>query len=187
MIVIATLQTEFATLCFSAAAADPDDLRRRLVIRTVDYAGTLPAGMTVDATACVDVGITAGGPIHDFAFSARLLDMPEQGSPESGEWLDAQSFVRGSGVLMLGTEDGDSLANRLSWFNLNYSTNYPIAYLSDGFEIGFRYVPPDKPLDFHFILAYNASDRRDSSEWFAVDAAQDAVRNASTGRHLRVR
>lgn len=183
---IATLQTDFVSICMSAVSDDANALQRSLAVRTVDCCGTLPPGLTVDSTTCVDVFLRAVQPVRDFAFDLRFLGIAGKGSPESGECLDAQSFVHNAGNLMLGTEDGESLSERLNWFDLHYGPSYPISYLDDGFRVGFAYIPAKAVLDFHFIAAYNQVDRGDSAAWFAVDVPQREIRDTATKRAIQL-
>lgn len=183
---IATLHTDFVSLCMSAVSDDANALQRSLVVRSVDYHATLPPGMTVDATACVDVSVRADKNVRDFAFDFRFLDVAGKGSRESGECLDAQSFDHNAGTLMLGTEDGESLSERYKWFDLRYDVNYPISYLDDGFRVSFAHIPTKAVLDFHFIVAYARIDRGDSATWFAVDVPQREVRNIPTIRVIQL-
>lgn len=69
---------------------------------------------------------------------------------------------------MIGTEDGEAIAERLAWFDLS-KRQYPVGYLDDGFELTFDSVPANSILDFHFVIAFNTIASDDDSEWFAVD------------------
>jgi len=124
--------------------------------------------MSADSVVVILGSILSAQPICDFRFALQFAASVPKGTPESGEFLDAQSFDIANSRVMIGTEDGDALASRLCWFELTES-NYPIGYLRNGFELSFAYIPPRATLDFHFVIAYNATASDDCSEWFAVD------------------
>ena len=43
---------------------------------------------------------------------------------------------------MLGTEDGESLRDRIDWYSFASAKDYPISYLADGIELTIDYIPP---------------------------------------------
>jgi hypothetical protein len=129
---------------------------------------TLPPGMSVDAAFALRGTVFSTKPIHQFRFALQFSSIVPAGSPESGECLDAQSFVLSDSRVMIGTEDGKSIAARHGWFRCT-KKSYPIGYLPNGFELSVDYIPPGSTLDFHFIIAYNAIACDECSKWFAVD------------------
>lgn len=139
-----------------------------LEVRRVEISPTLPEGMAVDNFAAFLVRLTTSDTLHEFNFECSVSSVTQKGAPNSGEHLDAQSWHIGNGLLMIGTEDGESLDQRIDWLSVNKS-NYPVSYLLNGFRLSFSYVPPHQQVDFHFIVAHNAPTRDCDSEWFAVD------------------
>lgn len=125
-------------------------------------------GISVDFAVALIGTLSSLQPIHEFKFVLQFAKAVPKGSPESGEGLDAQSFEIAKSRVMIGTEDGEAIASRLKWFQLA-DNNYPIGYLSNGFELTFDFIPPRAVLDFHFIIAYNAQASDDCAEWRAVD------------------
>lgn len=142
--------------------SDPFQLTRSAVTPA------LPPGMSVDTAFALRGTVFSTEPIHQFRFALQFASIVPAGSPESGECLDAQSFVLSDSLVMIGTEDGEAIAARHGWFRLNQKS-YPIGYLPNGFELSVDYIPARSTLDFHFIIVYNAIARDDCSEWFAVD------------------
>ena len=110
---LATVQTDFATLIISATSDDPDVLRDSLSVRLVHACGRLPSGMSVGSTLILDAFLRSRTPVRDFRFSARIESVEDRGSPESGEHLEASGWQRGAGAMMLGTKDGESMADRM--------------------------------------------------------------------------
>lgn len=142
--------------------SDPFQLTRSAVTPA------LPPGMSVDTAFALRGTVFSTEPIHQFRFALQFASIVPAGSPESGECLDAQSFVLSDSRVMIGTEDGEAIAARHGWFR-HTQKSYPIGYLPNGFELSVDYIPARSTLDFHFIIVYNAIARDDCSEWFAVD------------------
>jgi len=165
---IASINLPFIDLMASATAQDEPVLQRALTLSTSPVSPNLPPGKFVDATVALLVRVESSCPIYDFVFALRLARKNHTGSPESGEHLEAQGWEFDGGRLMIGTEDGEMLRDRIEWFDFSYSA-YPIGYLDDGLEIAIPSIPAGRVFDFHFVVAYNAVDRGDDSEWFAVD------------------
>jgi len=124
--------------------------------------------MAVDSVDAYVVALISPSAIHNFSFDLIFHNGESKGSSESGEHLDAQSWQVGDGMLMIGTENGDVLQNRMPWIPTG-ANEYPIEYLPNGFRLSFAYIPPNDIVEFHFVLAYNRIECENQSEWFAVD------------------
>lgn len=166
---LATIQTDFVTLIASATSDNPEELQQSLSTRLVAPHRMLPSGLSVDSTLGLVVSLRSGMPTRDFLFALRIDAISTNGSPESGECLDAQSWDLDGGIMMLGTEDGESLQSRMDWSSFSIESGCPLSYLSDGFELSVNYIPPHVELDFHFVLAYSRVNLGDDATWFAVD------------------
>ena len=154
-----------------------------LNVKRVHCSTVLPDDMAVDSVDAYVVGSNSKHPIHNFSFDLTLHNCKSNGNAESGEHLDAQSWHVGDGLLMIGTEDGDALRNRMTWLPTD-GTDYPIEYLSNGFRFSVAYIPPNTNLEFHFILAYNRIECENQSEWFAVDIPHASVRDFPMAKRL---
>jgi hypothetical protein len=174
---IANINLPFVDLIASATAQDPIALQRSLTLCRVPASPVLPPGKSVDAILGLLVRVDSRFPIYDFAFALRLARRNCTGSPESGEHLEAQGWAINGGRLMIGTEDAETLCDRMEWFNFPRSA-YPIGYLDDGLEVAIPSIPAGRVFDFHFVVAYNGVDRGDDSEWFAVDIPHKSLAEA---------
>ncbi|MDX1961505.1 MAG: hypothetical protein SFX18_00040 [Pirellulales bacterium] len=154
---------DIAMSCVSSPFLD-----NALVVQQVAFTPNPPAGMAVDLVAAYRDSFCVPFPIHAFSFELTLTQCVTKGGPNSGESLDAQSWSIGDGLLMIGTEDGEALKNRMPWLKIE-GDNYPIEYLRHGLRIAIPYVAPNTTVGFHFVLAYNQVDLGTYSEWFAVD------------------
>ncbi len=161
---------------FNASASWSSDNDDPHLFRLAQSALTpkLPSGMSVDFAAALIGTLSSLQPVHNFKFLLQFAIAVPKGSPEFGECLDAQSFGIAKSRVMIGTEDGETFASRLKWFQLA-DNNYPVGYLANGFELALDYIPPRAVLDFHFIVAYNAEASDDCAEWFAVDVPHQSV------------
>lgn len=175
---IASINLPFVDLIASATAQDAVALRRALTLSIVPASPPLPPGKSIDAILGLLVRIDSPCPINDFTFALRFACKSDTGSPESGERLDAQGWELNGGRLVIGTEDGETLRDRIEWFQFTYSA-YPIGYLDDGLEVAIPSIPAGCIFDFHFVVAYNRVDRHDDSEWFAVDVPHRSLANAT--------
>ena len=145
-----------------------------LNVKRVTCSPVLPDGMAVESVNAYVIRLNCTHPIHSFSFDLTLHNCQSNGNAESGEHLDAQSWKMGDGLLMIGTEDGDALRNRMTWMPID-GTDYPIEYLPNGFRVSVAYIPPNTDLQFHVILAYNPIESENQSEWFAVDIPHATV------------
>lgn len=170
----ATIHFPFGDLDSSASWGSDQDDPNVFRLARASLTPRLPPGMSVDLAATVVGTISSVHAIYNFRFALQFSNSVPKGSAETGESLDAQSFDIAQSRIMIGTEDGEAIASRLKWFQLNDKT-YPIGYLPNGFELSFDYIPPHAVLDFHFIIAYNSKACDDSSEWFAVDVPHLSV------------
>lgn len=171
----ATITLPFGEVSLSATySADHD---QPIAIRRVDVVPQLPDGMAVDLVSAFLIDVPTAFPVYDLTFDCRLAAIEQEGDANSGQYLDAQSWPIGDGLLMIGTEDGEALQARMPWLNFN-EDDYPIRYLPDGLRLELAMVPAKKRLDFHFVLAYNHVDRQCDSEWFAVDIAHTTILNS---------
>jgi len=154
-----------------------------LVVQRVAFEPNLPDGMTVDLVAAYRASFCVPFPVHEFSFDFKLTRCETKGDANSGESLDAQSWPIGDGLLMLGTEDGDTLHARMPWLEID-GMDYLIEYLRHGFRIAIPYVAPNTPVGFHFVLAYNEVDKGTDSEWYAVDVPHRKLLELPVVKHM---
>lgn len=158
-------------------------LSGELLVQRVALTPSIPKAMDVDVVAGYRIEVQSPDPIHDFSFDIRLARCQEKGEVNSGECLDAQSWKMGDGLLMIGTEDGEALQNRMPWIDIR-PRNYPIDYLADGFRLVLPYIAPKTVVGFHFVLSYNRVESENDSEWFAVDIAYKDVSESPVVKRL---
>jgi hypothetical protein len=98
-----------------------------------------------------------------------------QGSPESGEWLDAQEWYRDGKTVLIGTEDYEALHSRMPEIFKNENP-YPIEYLKNGLRVTIPEVPAHTKVFLHYAIASNASPELvEESCWFAVGVLHKQV------------
>ena len=154
--------------CVKMACASSPSLGSALEVQRVGLLPALPDGMAVDLVTAYRISFASSTPIQSFSFDFTLAECQTKGDVNSGEWLEAQSWPIGNGLLMFGTEDGESLQSRMPWLRIE-GADYPVEYMINGFRVSIPHVKPNTTVGFHFVLAYNHVDKRCDSEWFAVD------------------
>jgi hypothetical protein len=96
-------------------------------------------------------------------------------SPTSGERLDAQEWVGQGHIVVLGTEDGEALADRLVEHGLRLDP-YPVHYSPLGLEVVLPQVPAGSATTLHFVVAVNTHPEPvDCSAWFAADVPHERM------------
>jgi hypothetical protein len=168
MAYFARISLPFADFAACASWSGGDSVRSPFQLAKTIVTPRLPPGMSVDSTVSLVGTLSSHEAIHEFEFNLRFSSEVVKGTMENGENLAAQSFDIGKSRVMIGTEDDETIIQRLTWLELAKHQD-PVSYLDDGLELTFRYVPPKSILDFHFVIAYNAVASDDYSEWFAVD------------------
>lgn len=158
-------------------------LEKELVVQRMEFEATLPEGMAVDFVAAYRIAFVLDFAIHKFSFDIAFSRCESKGNPNSGECLDAQSWAVGRGIVMIGTEDGESLQARMPWLPIR-DDDYPVTYLGNGFRVEIAKVAPKTPVGFHFVLAYNHIDTGTGSEWFAVDVPHSKLSELPVAKHL---
>ena len=152
----------------SSAIASSPDVSSLINVARHRCSPCLPPGKAVELIDAYLVSFTAPFAVHAFSFDLIIHSATRDGDANSGECLDAQSWNFGNALLMVGTEDGESLKRRMPWLTVTRNT-YPIEYLPNGFRMTISYIKPNQPVDFHFVLAYNRLESENDSEWFAAD------------------
>lgn len=173
------IQTPIGTLCFSASAHSRELAVDEVLFEHAQLEPRLPPGMAVDSLEAVLIELNPRSLLSTVTVSCKWIDAPGPWEDRpSGECLDAQSWVADGKLVLIGTEDLDSLASRLKDHGL-LDAPYPVTYCSDGFEVVLPQVPALRVTSLHFIVACNKHPEPvDCSSWYAVDVAHAHVRAA---------
>lgn len=145
-----------------------------------------PPGMSVTACEGILITLRPEMALSEVCVSARWeTPFTRDPSPATGQRLDAQEWIEGGRIVLLGTEDGDALAERLPTHGLDpetYRDAYPVRYLTDGFNVVLPKVPAGTTTTLHFVVAINAyPEPVGDSAWFAVDVPHQRVLAALAG------
>lgn len=177
------IRTPIGALAFSVSASGrqlrPDEVR----FRYVQLEPHLPPGMAVDSVEAILVALEPHSALQAVNISCKWVHAPGSWQDrQSGECLDAQSWVVGNNLVEIGTEDFERLAGRLKKHGLR-NEPYPISYCDDGFEILLPQVPANQLTSVHFIVASNHyPEPVECSAWYAVDVPHERIR-AVAGEH----
>lgn len=139
----------------------------------LEFSPKLPSDLGVDGSYCVVWRIVSLKDIREpIFFSCKLLSNLE-GSPESGEALECQTFENESFKLSIGTEDKEAFIQRAISQNLlpirfrNDLLN--VKYLPDGMKITLPSLLNGESAQFHFIVSWSSKKNPEVSTWYAVD------------------
>lgn len=92
-----------------------------------------------------------------------------QGTPCTGECLEAQEWQSDTRLLVVGTEDAAALNGRLPFLQLG-DFDQIVQYDFESMEIQLASIPPHRQVTLHFIIAENPyPEAAADSAWFAVD------------------
>lgn len=92
-----------------------------------------------------------------------------KGSPCTGECLEAQEWQSGTHLLVVGTEDAETLGARMPYLGLGEFEQI-VRYANDSMEIQLATIPSRREVTLHFIIAENTyPEPGPDSAWFAVD------------------
>jgi hypothetical protein len=176
---IMVIQTAIGALFFSAYAKGRALATDEAIFYHTQLEPRLPPGMSVELLEAVLVILKPQVPINTVTISCKWVKTPGPWDDRpSGECLDAQSWVLGEKLVLIGTEDLDSLSIRLTEHGL-LNAPYPVNYCNDGFEIVLPLVPACRITSLHFIVASNSyPEPVDCSAWYAVDVPHGHVLTA---------
>lgn len=90
------------------------------------------------------------------------------GSPCTGEWLDAQEWHWDGRLVIVGTEDSEMLKSRFPFLTIPQWEN--LTYLPNRLELRLDNIPADTSLSLHYVLAENPlPEPAEAAAWCAVD------------------
>jgi hypothetical protein len=103
----------------------------------------------------------------DFAF--HFVTNAESGA-ETGESLDAITWVGPHNTIVIGTEDGEAILHRMPWLKIDGDPLSLVQYRDNGMTIPLRETPVGEQVSLHYIVAENEyPEPVECSSWFAVD------------------
>jgi hypothetical protein len=117
MIIGTKIQTALGILTVRAGCITslPSDRQMEITIHKPTL--KLPKGMSVDEFQTVVLHIGSKESLRDVFYEYELENDSLKGYPETGEYLDCQSWDDGHYVLSIGTEDCEALQARLPSIN----------------------------------------------------------------------
>ena len=157
--------TPLGTLLFSASIQSGE---ASLDLKLCKPATYLPPGMSVDQLEACVLQSTTTTRISELIYECYWESPFAKGSAESGECLDAQSWRDEKSIVMIGTEDFDTLRQRLPMCVLSEKDWPP--FPDNGLRIKIPVIEAHQSLSLHFVVASNPlPEPKECSCWFAVD------------------
>lgn len=127
----------------------------------------LPKGMSIQS--CTAFVLTVSGPVQIESLEFRIfMDSQVEGTPCTGQCLDAQEWSSEDTTVVVGTEDGESLSDRLGAPELEERA--VVDYDKHSLTLRLSGLRKHEGYSFHFLVAENPlPEAVDASAWFAVD------------------
>lgn len=125
-------------------------------------------------------------PVASLHFSCRLhANQLLESGPDSGQFLDAQTWETENIRVTIGTHDDvilSSLAGKGDMLPPRYETPRPwpweylfVAYLPDGFNVTFTDAEASDEFQIHFAVAWSFDDKEAVATWYAVDTDAERI------------
>lgn len=164
-----TLDTPLGQIHFSARAEPCSVGGCEIELRVVEPEPHLPPGMSVRRVRVVLLLASSPTGFETLEYRCGFVTDIE-GGPESGEYLDAQSFEGERDVVVVGTEDGEALQARMPWLQCQGHPLALVQYQKAGFMVPLTKIPPGVKIGLHYVVAENSNPEPVAcSAWFAVD------------------
>lgn len=162
------LTTPIGSLSFRAKSQKGDLHNTSISICEIEP--IIPDGMHVQKCIAVLFKCTSPIPLNNVVFSCQWNDLNITGYGNSGEGLDAWEWQHKGVLVMIGTEDGDWLSDRLNLGKQHLSEGYPVTMHDNQITITIEEFEANKELSLHFVVAWNLTPEPvEASCWFAVD------------------
>ncbi len=131
---------------------------------------SIPDGMHVEKCFAILFKCFSLKLLKNVVFSCKWDNLDTSGYPDSGEGLDAWEWEHNGILVMIGTEDGDRLSDRLNLAQQKLDENYPITMCDNQITIVIQEFEANRKFSLHFVVAWNpAPEPLEASCWFAVD------------------
>jgi len=170
-----TLNTSLGTIHFSAHAKVASGSVFEVALRVLELEPSLPSHMSVRRVRAVLLVAFSDTGFERLDYRCRLLNSMK-GGPESGERLDAVSWVGERELVMVGTEDGEALSSRMPWLEFEGYPQALVEYHKDGLNVPLQCVPAGVTVSLHYVIAENSNPEPAAcSSWFAVDVPHERV------------
>lgn len=167
------VKTSIGELVFHVTAASGELSHATISLTEIDR--PLPKTMSVENNIAALLTVTSPTDIINLQFSCAWQDCQLKGYACSGEGLDAWEWEDENQHIVIGTEDGEALSERLNLGEITRS-NYPVSQRENRIIIEIEKFPANQELTLHFILASNSlPEENDCSCWFAVDALHEKI------------
>jgi hypothetical protein len=135
----------------------------------------LPQGMEVIKCIAVLLQISVVKTVNELYFCCNWESAVKEGSVCSGEGLEAWEWTHNNNLVVIGTEDAESLNKRIPVFPFELS-NHPITIGKNRIQIRLRNLSVGQSYSLHFIVAWNDyPEIHEHSCWYAVDVPHEKI------------
>lgn len=170
-----TLNTSLGQIHFFVRSETISGQEADIEFRIFDLEPNLPPGMSVRRVRAVLLLAYSRTGFGQLEYSCRL-ETDIEGGPESGERLDAISWEGKHDIVVVGTEDGAAISDRMPWLELPGDPLALMLYQKDGLTVPLKRIPAGVRIGLHYIVAENSNpEPLECSAWYAVDIRHDQL------------
>lgn len=135
-----------------------------------------PPDMSVSACTAVFVEFSVTDTVSECQFCCEWENLQAVGGPESEQGLDAWGWRHNGYLVLVGTEDEDYLARRISLKSALGAMNYPVTLQDNTIRIRLQQLEAGKQYSLHYIIAWNPyPEEHELSCWYAVDVLHERI------------
>jgi hypothetical protein len=164
-----TLNTQLGKIHFFVRSETILGQDADIEFRIFDLEPNLPPGMSVRRVRAVLLQAYSKTGFEGLEYSCRF-ETNIEGGPESGERLDAISWGGKHDIVVVGTEDGEAISDRMPWLEFHGDPLALVQYRKDGLTVPLKQIPAGVRIGLHYVVAENSNpEPLECAAWYAVD------------------
>lgn len=139
----------------------------KISFKAINFCPRLPSGMGVQICTAVFLALDSNAEISSIEFSLSI-ESKAVGHSCTGQYLDAQEWSHEGKLVVIGTEDWESLRYRFPM--LRDEDIKIVDFTESSLALKLENFPKRSKPSFHFIIAENDDPESvDASAWYAVE------------------
>lgn len=165
-----TIETPLGLVKVESLVSADELVEDQVSLTVARFEPSLPEGMVVQKCTAVLLVIEGLVELEKFHFGLSF-ECKVPGYPDMGQYLSALEWRRDGKLIVIGTEDGEGLAQRIPKLSyLEFEEKDAVDLTSHSMTLNLSDLPILMRPSFHFIIAENPDPEPIGlSAWFAVD------------------
>jgi hypothetical protein len=160
------------TACVAADLLHTEDVS----ISIFPIVARVPVGLTVERCSAILLNVHRHGPLECINFRIEFSN-GLCGRPCTGQYVEAQEWSNEANLVVIGTEDAESLNRRYPALGL--SAQSVVIYSPTSMTLRLEGLAGLEAPSFHFLVSENpATELFDVAAWFAVDELHEHLQKA---------